>query len=46
VLDRLPQPDFDLHALYVSNRYLDAKTRAFVDFLTRRFADEPEWDAS
>jgi DNA-binding transcriptional LysR family regulator len=44
VLDRFPQPDFGVHALYASNRYLAAKTRAFVDFLARRFGDEPEWD--
>jgi DNA-binding transcriptional LysR family regulator len=44
VLGRFPQPDFGVHALYPSNRYLAAKTRAFVDFLARRFGDEPEWD--
>lgn len=44
VLDRFPQPDFGVHALYASNRYLAAKTRAFVDFLASRFGDEPEWD--
>ena len=44
VLDRFPQPAFGVHALYASNRYLAAKTRAFVDFLVKRFGDEPEWD--
>ena len=44
VLDRFPQPAFGIHALYASNRYLAAKTRAFVDFLATRFGDEPEWD--
>jgi hypothetical protein len=44
VLDRFPQPDFGVHALYASNRYLAAKTRAFVDFLAKRFGEEPEWD--
>ena len=44
VLDRFPQPAFGVHALYASNRYLAAKTRAFVDFLAARFGDAPEWD--
>jgi len=44
VLDRFPQPALDVHALYASNRYLAAKTRAFVDFLASRFGHEPEWD--
>jgi DNA-binding transcriptional LysR family regulator len=44
VLDRFPQPAFGVHALYASNRYLAAKTRAFVDFLAQRFGDEPDWD--
>jgi DNA-binding transcriptional LysR family regulator len=44
VLGRFPQPDLGVHALYASNRYLAAKTRAFVDFLARRFGDEPAWD--
>ncbi|RBP17615.1 DNA-binding transcriptional LysR family regulator [Roseiarcus fermentans] len=44
VLDRFPQPELGVHALTASNRYLAAKTRAFVDFLAKRFGDEPEWD--
>jgi DNA-binding transcriptional LysR family regulator len=44
VLDRFPQPALGVHALYASNRYLAAKTRAFIDFLAERFGDEPEWD--
>ncbi len=44
VLDRFPQPAFGVHALYASNRYLAAKTRAFADFLAARFGDKPEWD--
>jgi DNA-binding transcriptional LysR family regulator len=44
VLDHLPQPMLGVHALYTSSRYLAAKTRAFVDFLAKRFGDEPEWD--
>jgi DNA-binding transcriptional LysR family regulator len=44
VLDRFPQPALGVHALYASNRYLAAKTRAFIDFLAGRFGDEPVWD--
>ena len=44
VLDRFPQPALGIHALYASNRYLAAKTRAFIDFLAGRFGEEPEWD--
>ena len=44
VLDRFSQPALGVYALYASNRYLAAKTRAFVDFLVERFGDEPEWD--
>ncbi len=44
VLDRFPQPELGVHALYASNRYLAAKIRAFVDFLAERFGDEPIWD--
>ena len=44
LLDRFPQPALGVHALYASNRYLAAKTRAFVDFLVERFGGEPEWD--
>ena len=44
VLDRFPQPALTVHALFASNRYLAAKTRAFVDFLAERFGEEPEWD--
>ena len=44
VLDRFPQPESGVHALYASNRYLAAKIRAFVDFLVKRYGDEPIWD--
>ena len=44
VLGRFPQPALAVQALYASNRYLAVKTRAFVDFLAKRFGDAPEWD--
>jgi DNA-binding transcriptional LysR family regulator len=34
----------DLAAVYPHRRQLSAKVRSFVDFLTERFAGEPEWD--
>ncbi|MDX2287646.1 MAG: LysR family transcriptional regulator [Hyphomicrobiaceae bacterium] len=42
-------PDFapaqlGIHALYVPNRYLAAKVRAFIDFLENRFGRSPAWD--
>ena len=33
-----------IHALYAPNRFLAAKTLVFVDFLSARFGDRPEWD--
>jgi len=32
-----------VHAVYPHGRHLAAKVRAFVDFLARRYAGEPEW---
>jgi DNA-binding transcriptional LysR family regulator len=39
-----PAVDLSIYALYAQRKYLAAKTRAFVDFLVKRFGDEPEWD--
>ena len=33
-----------IYAVYAPNRYLAAKTRAFIDFLTGRFGPQPAWD--
>ena len=44
VLNGFPQPALVIHALFASNRYLAAKTRAFIDFLAERFGEDPEWD--
>lgn len=35
--------EIHLHAVYPHARHLAAKVRAFVDFLARRYAGEPEW---
>jgi DNA-binding transcriptional LysR family regulator len=32
-----------VHAVYPHARHLAAKVRAFVDFLAKRYAGEPEW---
>ena len=32
-----------VHAVYPHARHLAAKVRAFVDFLVKRYAGEPEW---
>lgn len=36
--------DFGLYALYPHARNLPLKVRVFVDYLSRRFRGEPEWD--
>jgi len=37
-------PESALHAVYPPGRHLTAKLRSFIDFLAKRFGDEPEWD--
>lgn len=33
-----------LYAVYLPNRHLSAKVRAFIDFLLARFGPQPYWD--
>ncbi|MEO5694746.1 MAG: LysR family transcriptional regulator [Usitatibacter sp.] len=33
-----------VHAVYLPNRHLSAKVRAFIDYLLERFGPEPYWD--
>jgi DNA-binding transcriptional LysR family regulator len=33
-----------IYAIYLANRYLPAKVRAFIDHLLQRFGPEPYWD--
>lgn len=35
-----------IYAVYLANRHLSAKVRAFIDFLLERFGPEPYWDRS
>jgi DNA-binding transcriptional LysR family regulator len=44
VLPDYPPVGLGIYALYAPNRYLAAKTRLFVDFLSARFGERPEWD--
>jgi DNA-binding transcriptional LysR family regulator len=44
ILPDFPPVALGIYALYAPNRYLAAKTRVFVDFLSTRFGDRPQWD--
>ncbi|MBM6582271.1 LysR family transcriptional regulator [Microvirga sp. BT689] len=44
VLGGHPTYGLGIHAVLPSGRQAPAKVRAFVEFLARRFAPEPEWD--
>jgi DNA-binding transcriptional LysR family regulator len=44
VLGAYATQEFGIHAVFPSGRQAPAKVRAFVEFLARRFAPEPEWD--
>jgi DNA-binding transcriptional LysR family regulator len=35
-----------IYAVYLANRHVSAKVRAFIDFLIERFGPEPYWDRS
>ena len=34
-----------LHALYLDTAFLPYRSRAFIDFLVKRFGNQPDWDA-
>jgi DNA-binding transcriptional LysR family regulator len=44
LLPDFPPTELGIFALYAPNRYLAAKTRVFIDFLSTRFGDNPSWD--
>ena len=44
VLREYPPTELGVFALYAPNRYLAAKTRLLIDFLTARFGERPAWD--
>jgi DNA-binding transcriptional LysR family regulator len=33
-----------IYAVYLANRHVSAKVRAFIDYLLERFGPEPYWD--
>lgn len=37
-------PSVALYAVYPPGRHLSPKVRSFIDFLAKRFGEEPEWD--
>lgn len=37
-------PEISIYAVFPSHRYLSAKVRTFIDFLSDYFGDQPEWD--
>lgn len=37
-------PEISIYAVFPSRRYLSAKVRTFVDFLSEYFGDNPVWD--
>jgi len=37
-------PEISIYAIFPSRRYLSAKVRTFVDFLSGYFGDPPKWD--
>jgi len=37
-------PEISIYAVFPSRRYLSAKVRTFVDFLSDYFGDRPGWD--
>jgi DNA-binding transcriptional LysR family regulator len=39
-------PDLTVNAVYPPNRFLPAKTRAFIDHLAARFGPAPYWDGA
>lgn len=44
ILSDYHPPEISVYAVFPSHRYLSAKVRTFVDFLSEYFGDEPDWD--
>ncbi len=44
VLPDYSPPEISVYAVFPSHRYLSAKVRTFVDFLSDYFGDKPDWD--
>lgn len=46
LLDAWPPAPLNAWAVYPQTRYLSQRARAFIDFLVRRYGDQPYWDAN
>ena len=46
VLSEYCPPEIAIYALFPSRKYLSAKVRSFIEFLTENFGDKPEWDST
>jgi DNA-binding transcriptional LysR family regulator len=44
VLPEFCPPEISVYAVFPSRRYLSAKVRTFVDFLSEHFGEAPDWD--
>lgn len=44
ILPEYEMPSATAYAVYLPNRYLPPKTRAFIDFFVERFQPNPYWD--
>lgn len=44
VLPEYHLPEISIYAIFPSRRYLSAKVRTFVDFLSKNFEGTPSWD--
>lgn len=44
ILSDYHPPEISVYAVFPSHRYLSAKVRTFVNFLSEYFGDEPDWD--
>ena len=44
VLEDCTIPSLDAYVVYPQNRFLPKRSRALIDFMAKRFGDEPYWD--
>lgn len=44
VLEDCTIPSLDAYVVYPKNRFLPQRARALIDFMAKRFGDEPYWD--
>ncbi|RJF99462.1 LysR family transcriptional regulator [Noviherbaspirillum saxi] len=42
--DSVANPDMSMYAVYMPNRYMQPKVRAFIDHLLAHFGPDPHWD--